>query len=232
MIRIEGIYDLRTMKQLQDFSEVKSFDFDFRPTSFNFLQQYKMLEILEASYDSKSQYFLHYRDEKDFVIKKMIDDLKEFFSTHFGSLGIINNFFLEFSDENEFSFYDQFDQNYYWHYNPKRTIKEVRDAKYLKGICLDHSFLEDLHNKGQLYQFVQNFTQSFLPMMFQKKMGLILRVDWDDNIIPSLLDYFDFEFVSLSLNSKVEICYRNVDLNRMKKGLNYLGGMVNEYSDF
>ena len=63
-------------------------------------------------------------------------------------------------------------------------------------------------------------------------MGLILRVDWDDNIIPSLLDYFDFEFISLSLNSKVEICYRNIDLNRMEKGLKYLGGVVHEYTDF
>ncbi|TNE98703.1 MAG: hypothetical protein EP326_09415, partial [Deltaproteobacteria bacterium] len=56
---------------------VSSFGFDFRVRSFNFLQQYSFLELIEKNFQTNHQYDLIFQDEKDFVIAKMIADLDE-----------------------------------------------------------------------------------------------------------------------------------------------------------
>ena len=89
---IEGIYDQRTFNSLKEVG-ISSFSFDFRPTSFNFYQQYRFLDLIDKCFDSSHQYFLHFAGEADFVIQKMVDDLDAQLGDKEKS-----NIFLEFSD--------------------------------------------------------------------------------------------------------------------------------------
>ena len=74
-LRIDGIYDFRTVHFLEQ-KMVQNYSLDFRTRSFNFLQQHKFFELLGKDIKKDNRYFLHYAYEKDFIISKMIDDLR------------------------------------------------------------------------------------------------------------------------------------------------------------
>ena len=66
-IRIDGIYDNETLKTARSLG-VGLFNFDFRPKSFNFLQQHSFLDMLKEGVFSSENLFMHFANEKDFVI--------------------------------------------------------------------------------------------------------------------------------------------------------------------
>ena len=61
--RVEGIYDKRTLQRLQDLN-LKDLSFDFRPRSFNFLQQHTFMEIVE-NISTEDRLYLHFENEAE-----------------------------------------------------------------------------------------------------------------------------------------------------------------------
>jgi hypothetical protein len=51
---------------------------------------------------------------------------------------------------------------------------------------------------------------------------MLLKVDWHNNLLTSLLDLFEFNLLSFPINSKIEVCYRNVDLKKLSFEMNLL----------
>ncbi len=202
---IDGVYDQRTFNLLKTL-KIDSFSFDFRPTSFNFFQQYRFLDLVEKCFDSKDRYFLHFCGEADFVIQKMVDDLREKVSDE-----ELQCFMLEFSDRCSPKFYDQFEFPYILHYSPELKPENFSNSKFLNGIVLHFSHLEEMHREGRLFSFIQSFFQLVKTIDIE----LILKADWDADIFPSLVELLDFDSVALPVNDKVEVCYRNVDLNKL-----------------
>ena len=90
-LRIEGVYDIRTVQYLKG-QGIEDFSFDFRPKSFNFLQQYRFFEIIERCFHKNLRFFLKYQNEKDFIVQKMLNDIKE---KWLGTYDIGKNFILE-----------------------------------------------------------------------------------------------------------------------------------------
>ncbi len=208
-IKINGIYDTRTIKGLRALGCSK-FCFDFRVRSFNFLQQHQFLKILENHYTTSEQIVLKYENEANFVIQKMIDDLKKI-----EKINLLHNVCLEFSDNLGPEFYDQFEIPYYWHFSKEVKWSRILKSKFLKGIIIPFSTLEEAHESGQYYNFVNNFHSMFISPNKEAKLELGLDFDWTSNLLPSLTEFFDFDFLSLSINDKVETCYRNVDINKL-----------------
>lgn len=212
---IDGIYDLRTIQKLQTLG-VKHFCFDFRPKSFNFLQQHLFIKVISASYSKSDVYFLHFCSEKDFVVKAILNDL-------FAVLGKIpENVFLFFSDQILPEYVLTLDCPFYWKYAVESNIKQVVMNPLLKGITFDYLLLAEKLNQGQLNSFFNNIYQLLALNSQSAQFKFQIHSDWDIDIAPSVVDYFDFDSVSLSINHKVEICYRNVDLNITQNHLKHL----------
>ena len=75
-LRIDGIYDKRTLKHLKD-QGIKDFCFDFSPKSFNFIQEYVFLEQILNLLNSSDRIFLHFSKANDPMIKKIVVDIKK-----------------------------------------------------------------------------------------------------------------------------------------------------------
>ncbi len=229
-IKIDGIYDDKIIKRLGSIG-IKNFGFDFRPLSFNFIPQYKFQEIIDKEFILDRRFFLHFADEKDFMIWKIVNDLTKLYGhlskkieNRVDYLTMQSNFFLEFSFlKNDLDFYNQFNLPFYIYFDsssnsPEDFVKFSRPS-YLKGIILNYNMLLQIYDRGE----IETFKKGLLPIISNKngmkKIEIILDVDWDSEIFAGILESFSFDNVSFKINSKIEFSYRNVDLNRVENHL-------------
>lgn len=219
-VKIDGIYDGRTIKELNRL-RITHQSFDFRPKSFNFLQGYKLLELLEEHYLPQNFYYLHFQGEKEFVVRSILNDLNKTLLKRNPFLDTgLERVRLEFSDVRERSFYESFNLPYYWHYDPSVSVASYLGSHLLKGIVLSYSLLEGLQRQGTIYNFAQNLTQQIF-MSGNQHLEIIVHLDWDADIFPSLFDLFDVCTISLPVNNKIEVCYRNVDVTKLSTNVEH-----------
>lgn len=207
-LKIEGIYDQRTLKLLKS-KGLKNFGFDFSPKSFNFVQEHVFLEELVPLLDLDDSIHLHFSRSNDPMIKKVIEDLKK-------SAVSREKVFIDCEEWS--SLPSELGLNYYLNYSPEMDTSFCK-GELFKGIVFQFSFLEELHHKNILNNFISNFYTQFSSYLSESKK-IILKIDWSHNIFPSLFDYFDFDMMAFSINSKIEICYRNVDLKKLNTEMN------------
>lgn len=219
-MRIEGLYDLRTLKTLKE-NGIFDYGLDFRPTSFNFLQQYRFMDLITKLDDLQSRYYLHFCNEADFVIAKFLEDLKKHYSERTEAGAYQDKVTLEFSDYCPASFYDSFETAYYWNFHQERPLAEYLKSKHIKGIIFDFNWLHDKHKKGEFDSFFSHFLQLAAPHIRERGLELGLKFDWDSHLFDSLFDYVDFKLLSLPVNEKIEVCYRNVDLDKASKNIHF-----------
>lgn len=211
-LRVEGIYDKRTVKRLLD-NNLKIWSFDFRPTSFNFLQQYLFLDILKTFNGDHQSLFLHFQNEADFMIFDMLEKVK--------SAGL-SNFFLEFSDHHNVQYYNQFHHPFWWVWDNEGDLADIIRSPYLEGLFLPYSLLIAIEKNGRLNEFILTLRQFLTINPRKKTIPLGLKIKWDDSISPSIFKLLPFEILSVGIGPKIEVCYRNVDLERMEKEISYL----------
>ena len=72
LIRLDGIYNHETLEAARSMG-VESFQFDFRPRSLNFLQLHVFQEMIDKLPKNKETFFLHFSNEKDFVVAKVVE---------------------------------------------------------------------------------------------------------------------------------------------------------------
>jgi hypothetical protein len=204
---LNGVYDQRTLKFLRS-EGFKSFGFEFNPRSFNFIQEYNFLELYKNVLDELDTVFLHFITTDDFMISKLILDMK--------NIRPMENVFFVF-DYITPKIAD-YNINYIVIYNHNLT-RTLLDSNYLKGLIIDHSIIEDTYNKAVLQNFCSNLMLRF-PIIFNDDFKLILNLQWTDNIISSMFDFLEINAIQFNLNSEVEICYRNVDFTKLRSEFN------------
>lgn len=214
LIKLAGIYDKRTIKMAHEMG-LKFFEFDFRPTSFNFIQQYVLEEILADIESTESIISLHFQNEANFMIDNILGSFKN------SSLRPQ----LVFSDTQNPAYYDSFKTPYYWHYSLDGDVKGVLRSGHNLGVILSYGLLEDLHRNGNLQNFISNF-YSLLEQNSRGQKSIGLKIDWDSNLAPSILELVDFDFIELGVNNKIEVCYRNVDSTKLKKNISILKNLA------
>lgn len=202
-LRIEGIYDKRTLKFLKQ-KGVKDFTFDFSPTSFNFIQEYVFLDLLKLL-DSNDRIFLHFNRSNDPMVSLLCEHLKK------EGIGF-DNIFFEFDAWSTDKSVSDFQYNYLLKYSDGIDYLKYINERF-KGFVFCYSFFENLNHLN----LIQNFCTTFFTRYHHSIDNglLILKIDWNDNVRTTLFEYFDFNFLSLPINNKIEICYRNVDLNKL-----------------
>jgi hypothetical protein len=210
IVKINGIYDERTIRCLIE-NQVYDYAFDLRPKSLNFIQTYKIAELLKRT--QLANIYLRFDNEKDFVINKILDDL----SSHL----VCKKLYLEFHDHQESSYYEQFNKPYFLHIDhPSKVTHSYLGGDNLAGACLDYDFLLDLYRYGDLSAFVADYYKILSNR--EESVITVLERKWGADIYPSICDFFDFKIMSLPIDSCVEINFRNVDLDRVQRELKLL----------
>lgn len=216
-MRLEGLYDKKTIQLIQSEANM-ALTFDFRPRSFNFIQQHLFLDFISTVKNGSHSFSIQYENEPDFMIKDTLEKLKKIYSGPFR---------LEFSDNQKREYYEQFETPFIWHYNLNTSDINVFKSPLLKGVVLNYDDIYEAHNRGVLNSFVQNFYRLTHNVILKRQGELILKLDWTSNIMPSIAEYFDFNTISVPVNSNVEICYRNVDQNKLQSSLTSLKNFTN-----
>ncbi len=211
-LRIEGIYDQRTLKHLKTFG-MKDFCFDFSPRSFNFIQEYVFLEHILSQIGSTDRIFLHFLRSNDPMVLKIIEDLNKFKFN-------MNNVYFEFDEWSEEIKPINFSCNYLLNFS-----HGIDHAKFIgnnfQGFIFNFKFFEELHNLNLLNNFATNFYTRYHSIVSEKSL-MLLKVDWGDNLLTTVFDLFEFNLISLPINSKIEVCYRNVDLKKLNNEMDLL----------
>jgi hypothetical protein len=211
-LRIEGIYDQRTLKHLKQ-KGLKDFCFDFSPRSFNFIQEYVFLEQLLSLLDTNDRVFLHFARSNDPMVSKLIEDLKK--AGH-----SLYNVFFEFDEWTDEVSPINFQNNYLLNFS-----KDIDSGKMIgsafRGFIFNFEFFEDLQRKKLLATFASNFYTRFELKMNQDSL-MLLKIDWNSNLLVTLFDLFEFDLLSFPINSKIEVCYRNVDLKKLSSEMEIL----------
>lgn len=211
-LRIEGIYDQRTLKHLKQ-KGLKDFCFDFSPKSFNFIQEYVFLEQFLNILDPTDRIFFHFSRSNDPMVFKLIEDLKK--------SGInLNNVYFEFDEWTSEVNPQNFESHYLLHFAPDLDISKGI-GKNFKGFIFHFQFFEDLHRKNLLINFTNNFYTRFRSFLTKDHL-LLLKIDWHSDLLSSLFDLVDFDLLSCPINSKIEVCYRNVDLKKLTVEMEFL----------
>lgn len=202
--QVTGVYDSRTIKCLQEVG-VQDIIFDLRPRSFNFIQKHLVSSLLKENQTFSGRIGLWFENEKDFMIQDLLSEVLNFVSKDKVFLILSGNYSVEFFKSIELDFYCIYQQDL--------KVQSIISNSSFKGFYLYFDFLEGLYTSGSLNSWVNNF---YTQIFRDKVLDIILLRDWDSNIFPSLVELIDFSTICLPINAKVEVCFRNVDINKLK----------------
>jgi hypothetical protein len=221
-LKIAGIYNLESLQRFSE-EDVSLFSFDFRPRSPNFLQEYNFKSIIESEFNHQAKYYLQYQDEKDFMINKMIDEIKKSLSSIGRKSEFFSNFYLQFSDVQTIEFYKSFPLNFIWEYHPLGDIEKVVQCPNNCGIVIPYDYIKNAALDGSLQEMTIKILRARQIKVAannnKEPFQLTLQLNWDTDILPSLSEFLSFDCIELPINSLVEVSYRNVDFSKISNSI-------------
>ena len=221
LIRLDGIYNNETLEAARSMG-VESFQFDFRPRSLNFLQLHVFQEMIDKLPKNKETFFLHFSNEKDFVVAKVVEDFKK--SLERNSSG--SEMILEFSDEKDAGFYDQFDVPFFWNYSPGSILEEVLQCYNLRGMVWSLDLLNDFDSSRSLELIFDQFWDNYGQHIQRMKLKNLIRGVRPLNFLERVLNMMPFDFISLPVDHHFESSYRNVNLSELRAEIEVFGQAV------
>ena len=227
LIRLDGVYDRKTLDAARSMG-VQSFQFDFRPRSLNFLQLHVFQEMIEDLPKSKETFFLHFSNEKDFLIRRVIEDFEKALEKNSSDSEMI----LEFSDENNAGFYDQFGVPFFWYYSPGSALEEVLKCYNLRGVVWSLDLLNDFDQSRSLELIFDQFWEGYGEHIRRMKLKNLIRGVRPLNFLERVLNMMPFDFISLPVDHHFELSYRNVDLIALRAEIEIFGQAVEKDLSF
>ena len=219
-LRVEGIYNSETLKSLRD-EGLSHFLFDFRPRSFNFIQIYVLEEIMKQHFNYSDNYILLFKDEPEFVVNKILDDIEKSVTENNPQALGIDNIKLEFWDQKDTEYYDSFEKGYTVLFDPRLDVKSLLSSRYFEGFVFSSAWLKSLHEKNSFIPVMTEFLKVYYADKNNRKK-LCLKIDDVEDLFPSLSEYLDSDLKSFSIDQNLEVSYRHVDYPRLKQFLSYV----------
>lgn len=207
--RIDGLYDLRTLKELKA-EGVDHFCFDFNPRSFNFVPEHVFLDLFIKVLSDMDKIFLHFVNNKDPMVLKISSEMKK-------RRGNLQNIFFEFDEY--FNDYELPSEIKFLQLYGNSLFSLQKNLDNLAGFIFPYEQLAKLQDEAQLIKFYSNFFTHFNSYQLDSKL-FVLKLGWNDKVTSACVDVFDFNIISLTLNSEVEVCYRNIDIIKLKTKFN------------
>ncbi len=206
-ILINGIYDLRTLKSLQS-EGIKNYSFDFNPKSQTFIQEHIFINLLN-NIASNEFIFLRFKNNEDYFIYRVLETIKK--------SGISPLQFCFIFEEVTPSI-DQFHNSFMTYYQPA-NVKILNSCINLRGLIFNLKELELLFTNNTINNFYNNL---FLVFNNFVHFNNCIDISWNDSIVSSINDLFEFNYYIFSISSHIEICYRNVNLIKLKNEINFI----------
>lgn len=202
-LKVDGIFDENVFQFFLE-KGVKDFIFDLRPLSFNFIQQYVFMRILEQEVYGTTSFSFKFEKEKEFVIEKFLIDIFLFFPR--------NRFDLTFSDGQTFDFYDQFKIPYWVEFSDWQQLEKSINGHFLKGVILPLAEVIKMRQRG-------DGSSPALKINKMRKstneIKIALQTSWQRNFIDCDLikNYKSIDFV-LKINDEITQDYRVIDVKK------------------
>ncbi len=193
------------------------YSFDFRPRSFNFIQENVFKDILNQFGSPFHRYYLRFDSGENYLFEYFMQSLKEIIREN--SNLSLNQFTFELEGDLDFEYIGNLGLSYILHYNHEKPELFNSYQTFLSGVLLPMNFLYGLHLRHELSEFSQSFAQIGRGPRRTGDWQLILEMNWSSVFFDGLLEAFAFDTISFSINSSVEKSYRVIDKYRLKKGL-------------
>lgn len=206
---------------------ITEFAFDFRPKSFNFLQLHRLLELLKAAYSPLHRYFLIYQDEKSMVVQKMIEDVSLLAQREGSARDMsLSNFFLDFRGAEDASYCSSFGLPYFLEYSHRPGLRAALGSSWARGVNLPYGMVATAYEQRTLDSMARNFAQLLHGAGRKSPLEVVLTCDWDADLFASFFELLEVDGLSMPVNPKIEVCYRNVDLAKLRSGLSFMQGTL------
>lgn len=209
-LRISGIYDKKCFAWAKS-NGFTQFQFSLIPTSLNFVQFYKIQEILGEG--ASGNFSFLFQNESEGSINYFLQQIAGVLKKEQAQLA--------FADQKEKSYYNQFSYAFSIEIDNLEGLKKLVDSEFLNEVILPYSSLEFLHGRGE----VQDFLKSIFQYKQKHDFSVGIKLPWDFDKISSIFDFYSFDFFQLAINSNVEESYRNFSefkANRGLKGISFL----------
>ena len=202
MIEINGIYNIDTIKVLEDIG-VRKFSFDCRPRNFNFIQLHAIKEIAkEISKDSSLG--LLFEDEQIIGIKRIVEEVKEVYTKDLD---------LYFYGANDSDYYKDIPYDFYWNFESTYNFNHFYENHHFKGFIVNYNDVAPLADISKQLDFLKSLG---------KDKKIKIQLDWNSEIQESLFDFYEFDSIVLEVNNLVESSFRNIDLLKFRDHLQKL----------
>lgn len=196
---LEGLYDSKTYRK-QNTHGLNTLVFDCNPKSLQFIQAYVIVDILKTSAIS-TNVVLKFQNEKSFVIDSLIKQILQETSIGADQIEVWINPDAE------------------WLNGPTHKFK-ITFGNFKTKSFLDHNLFQGFVFDAADFEnnYAQNSEQKLLvllQLLKGRRYQHTLVVSPFDSLPMALIDYLEIHHFIVRINSDVEVCYRNVDQEKL-----------------
>lgn len=198
-VGLEGLYDSKTFRK-QNTHGLNTLVFDCNPKSLQFVQAHTIIEILKTAVMA-TNVVLKFHHEKSFMIDSLVNQILKESSISSENIQVWINADAEWLNQPTFNFkviYGTF------------KTKNFLENQFFKGFVFDASDFEN--------NYAQNSEQKvlvLLQLLKGKKYQHTLVLSPFDSLPMALIDYLEIGHFIVRINADVEVCYRNVDQDKL-----------------
>lgn len=206
-LKVNGIYDQRTLEAVVSMG-IKHFGFCFRPLSPHLLATKTFIDEILPKVPFGSFLYFEFENQLD----PMIRYLSEKLNSRNEAFQRVSICLVKITGNEECLF----------HSNQILEIKydeeNLKEAKFLKnvlGLSFNHLELERMKSGQKFNRFFSSLEQ----FSHRDELEFEVRISADTSIEKKDLNLFDVGRISLEINSELEVCYRNVNLEKLTRRL-------------
>lgn len=206
-LKVNGIYDQRTLEAVVSMG-IKHLGFCFRPLSPYLMASTTFFDEILPKIPFGSFVYFEFENQLD----PMIRYLSEKLSSRNEAFQRVSICLVKITGNEECLFHSN--QILEIRYD-EENLKEAKFLKKVSGLNLNYSQLQDMR-KGQKFN---HFFSSLEQFSLRDELELEIRVSSEASLEKKDLNLFDIGRISLEINPELEVCYRNVNLEKLTRRL-------------
>lgn len=188
---VSGVYDAHTLKTLMDLG-TKAVAFDLRGRSPNLIPFSQLKTILTKSQNFEAS--LLFENDRPSTIFSFLNLLKE----------VSTPLVLQFRDQQNAAYYQQFDLPFTWMFHPDAAWREILPLNKLKGLLLPIKFQSFYQNSAEFWDLINYYQiEVYLHAESIEESELTLGAEGIN--------------LSFDLTGELENGFRSIDQDRLKK---------------
>ncbi|MCR9204174.1 MAG: hypothetical protein NXH75_06330 [Halobacteriovoraceae bacterium] len=199
-IKITGVFDDDSFTYFKE-KGLFHFGFDLRPKSYNFIQEYALIPIVEKL--TMGSITLLFENEKDYVIKRILDEISKKYS---------GEIVLEFYGNEDHEFFDSFSLPYV--FVLKNNVPSIVGRNQV-GVLLYQEYLNELIELEKVYDLKIDDVGRII-LTFENKL----------NFPQSVTDFLDWNLLNLEIDQRICTSYRKLNQDLIEELLKHMENFI------